>query len=228
MLKRRYSLLVGLILIVLAVTPLEASAIAYGDPANTGNQLWGGSLEEDFTVNSPIVVSALGLYESGQTGIAGLLTVAIFNSSDVNETGVLSFTQTCPTADVGGDCFESLTTPVTLAAGNYSLSTAGWGTSGGGSLDGNYLDPSYIAPALNTGGGLLTFTGIAYVPGGGLQYLAPITSDPGGDPNNGFNAGSFEFGPPAAAGPEPGTAIGVTIGLLVCLIPRLRRQAVKR
>ena len=64
---------------VLVSSPSEASTII-GAP-DTPNQNWTGSLGLDFTVNIPIVVTALGAY-SGPNQY-GDITVAIFTSSGV-------------------------------------------------------------------------------------------------------------------------------------------------
>lgn len=224
MLKYRGSLVVGSVLAVLAVAPIQAAGvIAYGDPTDLGNQLWSGALAEDFTVNSTISVSALGVYNSGATGsIPGTLTVAIFSSSGSQVTPTLTFSGTCVLT--GGDCFMNLASAVNLGPGNYSITTSGWG---GSVLDGNANcvtgcpgtpGAPYTPPTLNTDGGLISFTGIGFSATPGLAYLAPVSPYPA----NEFNAGSFQF---SSAVPEPSSVVGVSLGLLFCLIPRLRRQA---
>jgi hypothetical protein len=215
---KRKCFLAASILALFAVMPIEASVIAYGDPADIGNQLWNGSLGENFTVNSTIIVSALAVYDSGQDGITGLLTAAIFASDSTQETPTLTFTGTTGSL-VGGDLFLTLATPVTLLPGTYSLTTAGWGPNapnpnGNGSCTSGDcgLPPTpYTPPTLNTDGGAITFTGIGYLAGGGLQYLAPVSPFPADE----FNAGSFQFD---TATPEPGPVIGVTLGLMAFVI----------
>jgi len=212
---------------LLAAMPIRAGVIVYGDPADVGNQIWDGSLAEDFTVNSPTVVSALAVYESGQTGLVGPLSVAIFASDGTQETPTLTFTSaTTGTTLIGGDLFLSLATPVTLAAGNYSLTTAGWGPN---DLDGNAncvgttgcgtSGGPFTAPSLNTDGGAITFTGVGYLASGGLQYLAPSGSLPADQ----FNIGSLEVG-----APEPAPTASLALGLLFLLIPVVRRQLATR
>jgi len=98
----------GLVLVLLAVAPVQAATIAYADPADTGNEIWTGNLGEDFTVNSPIEITALGVYNSGQTGtIAGTLEVAIFSSDGAQVTPTEIFSGTTGTL-VGGDLFLNL------------------------------------------------------------------------------------------------------------------------
>lgn len=201
---------------LLAVQPIGASTIgptvAYVDPADVGNQLFTGSLGQNFTVNGAITVSQLGVFDSGQNGINGTLTVAIFSSNGSEVVGPLTFSGTAGTV-ISGDRFLTLPAPVTLGPGNYSLTTAGWGLD----MNGNANIAGFTPPTLNTGGGLITFTGSGFLAGGGLQFLTPA---PGLTPDQ-FNAGSFVFAP------EPSTAILLAVGLLLVLIPGLRRQPTK-
>ncbi len=226
MMKKRFLPRAGLALIFLAVTPIEASTIAYMDPADVGNQVWTGNLGEDFTVNSPIQITALGVYDSGQTGdIGGTLEVAIFASDGTQETPTVVFSGTTGTL-IGGDLFQNLATPITLGPGDYSLTTTGWD---GNILDGNAncvstgcgLPPApYLPPALNSGGGAITFTGVGYNATPGLAYVGPVAPYPA----NQFDAGSFQFNPTSV--PEPATLAGVTLGLVALLAAH--RRAVKR
>jgi hypothetical protein len=219
-------LFAGLVVFLLAVRPVAAATIAYMDPADVGNQIWNGSLGQDFTVNSPITVTELGVFDSGQTGtIGGTLEVAIFSSSGTQETPTVTFSGTTGTL-VGGDLFLSLATPITLAPGNYSVTTAGWDAN---ILNGNMNcvgNPAcgttggpFTPPTLNTGGGAITFTGVGFLSGGGLQYLGPIAPYPPTE----FNAGSFQF----TTVPEPGMMLELALGVLLILVPRLTRQTVR-
>jgi hypothetical protein len=190
------------------------------DPAQLGNQTtFSGTLFQNFTVNgAAITVSQLGVFDSGGTAITGTLTVTIFNSNGTPVTPTETFTGNAGTL-VDGDRFLSLATPVTLGPGNYSLTTTGWGPldpngnqacNGNGSCGTGGLD--VMPPILNTGNGLVTYTGVNF--GSGV-YMPPLT---GSTPDE-FNAGSFVFAP------EPGTAILLVVGLLLLVLaPRLRRQ----
>jgi len=222
--KRIYFLFAGLVLVFSIITPMHATTIAYGDPATTGNEIWTGNLGEDFTADSPIEITALGVYNSGQTGtIGGTLEVGIVASDGTVEVSEI-FSGTIGTL-IGGDLFLNLATPITLAPGDYSLTTTGWGPN---ILNGNAncagggcgVPPPalYTPPTLNDGGGALTFTGIGYTSTPGLVYLAPVGSYPADE----FNAGSFQFTPT----PEPATLAGVTLGLVAFLA--LRGRALKR
>jgi len=212
---------IGLTLVsLLAVQPIRAATIgptiAYMDPTDLGNQSnFNGSLFQNFTVNGAITVSQLGVFDSGQNGIAGALTVTIFSSTGTAVTPTETFTGNAGTL-IGGDRFLPIS-PVTLPPGDYSLTTTGWG---GQDLNGNFAcinnsscpGGPFTAPTLNTGNGLVTYTGVNFGSGG---YLPPV---PGSSPDQ-FNAGSFVFAP------EPATAILLAVGLLLLvLVPRLCRN----
>src|SRR5215475_8287962 len=94
---------IGLALVsLLVVRPIRADDVddelykftAYMDPAYVGNQIFVGSLGQDFHVNSPITVYDLGVFDSGQNGIAGTLMVAIFSSNGSQVTPTLTFSGT--------------------------------------------------------------------------------------------------------------------------------------
>src|SRR5580704_19304529 len=59
-----------------------AQVIAYDSGVQPGNQNYPASLGNDFTVNSPIVVTSLGAFASGgAAGFAGTITVGIYNTT---------------------------------------------------------------------------------------------------------------------------------------------------
>jgi hypothetical protein len=199
----------GLTLVsLLAVRPIEAATIAYLDPAVAGNQSFQGSLGQNFRVNSPIIVTQLGVFDSDQDGIAGTLSVAIFSSTGSQVTPVLQFSGLAGPL-ILGDRFLPLPSAVVLAPGDYSLTTAPWGAN----LNGNAFFPGFAPPILDSGGGAITFTGSGFLTGGGLQYLPPA-----GLPSDQFNAGTFLF---TTQAPEPASAILLAMGLLLLvLVPR--------
>lgn len=212
----------ALALVLSAAGAAKADGIAYSDPADVGNQGWTGSLGQDFTVNSPITITQLGVFDSGQNGIAGTITVEIFSSNGTQVTPTLTFTSTTTgTTAIGGDLFLSLSTPITLGPGSYSLVTTGWGVSdpdGNGTCTGGcngVAGAPFTGPTLNTDGGAITFTGISWN-NGGPEYLAPIAPWPGDE----FNAGSF-----VVSTPEPGVVISLMLGLGLLLFVGYRRQA---
>src|SRR5260370_38249721 len=56
-----------------------AATVAYNDPTGTGNQTYTGSLGMDFNVISPILITALGAYDSDQNGFNGTITTDIYD-----------------------------------------------------------------------------------------------------------------------------------------------------
>jgi len=207
--------LVGILLLVGVVGLNSAQAfIAYDVTAPTnGNQAYTGSLGMDFNVINTISVEALGVFDSGQDGIKGTtLHVAIFNRDTQQEltSTLLSFTGTQGTL-TNGSRFQNLTTPVTLAPGNYSIVSWGYGPT-----DANYNTYGGAGTSTLYNGGLITFVGGArydYVGGG----VYPTIVD--GGPKNRYYAGTFEFVP------LPPTALLLGSGLLGLGLLRFRKRA---
>jgi hypothetical protein len=83
----RYRMAVGL-LMAIAISPLCATVIAYTDAASQGNQGWGGNLGMDFTVNVPIAVTSLGVFNASGSGhITGFITVGILYEQRIANAG---------------------------------------------------------------------------------------------------------------------------------------------
>ncbi len=107
----------------------SCSAITLQCANNDGgsNQSYNG-VGLEFTVNSPITIGAIGIYDSGEDGITGPLTADLINVSTelVVSGGSVTFTNTSPGTVSGGYFFQSIT-PITLAAGgSYYLMGYGW------------------------------------------------------------------------------------------------------
>jgi hypothetical protein len=207
--SRRCSFLFAMLALAVACVPQAAASpiIAYDVPGQTvGNQVWTGSLGMDFNVVDPIVVEALGAFDSGQDGISGTVTVAIYDrQTQLPVTPLVSFTSNNGTL-IGGSRFQDIT-PVTLAPGQYSIVAWGYndlepdGNLGCNSINGgSCLGNSIAGSTLNDGGGLIQFTGLSHY-SDGTGY--PGTPDSG--PDNRYLAGTFEF---ENAIPEP-----LTLGL---------------
>jgi hypothetical protein len=139
-----------------------ASTIAYDYPAvspssvppNPGNQAWGGALGMDFTVNSPIVVDSLGVFDDNQDGLNLQLTAYLYNQGTHALITSMKFATGTGDPLVGGARFRSIA-PVILAAGTYTIVADGYGA---GELNGNRnVGPGFNPAVLNTGGGLITF-----------------------------------------------------------------------
>jgi hypothetical protein len=177
-----------------------------------GNQGFTGSLGMDFNVNSPILVTALGVFDSSANGISGTESVAIYDRNSITTPVIpyISFTGTGLPGDfyVGATLFRGIT-PFLLAAGNYSVVSYGYSAT---DLNGNVncvndtLNACVGANAFNlsttnTGGGLITFVGLGRFGTAGIY--------PGGAQDvgaaNGFHAGDFQFSAAVAAVPEPAT-----------------------
>jgi hypothetical protein len=153
---------------------------------NVGSQPFTGRLGMRFTVNSPIIVSQLGAFDSGQDGFNSTISVAIVDASGsvvvpasgtpLSLIGVIG-TYVGPFQMVGG--FPS----VTLAPGNYTVVAYGYGPT---EMNGN----SNLGDALaitNDGGGLITHVDS---PWDGTAAMGVPT---GTHVIGGFHAGNFSF-----------------------------------
>jgi hypothetical protein len=144
-----------------------AVTTAFSTPANTpGNQAFGGSLGMDFNVLQPLQVTALGCFDDLGNGVASGTTITVQlwrradqgtpdNPTDDTGAGVLassSFTSASPGTLSGGNRFKTLTTPLTLTNGAYTIVAYGYnGNERNGNNGGDF-------PALKLdSGGALTF-----------------------------------------------------------------------
>jgi hypothetical protein len=194
--------------------------IPYTDQAGNGTQVFSGNLALNFTVNSTITVTDLGVFNATGSGIiSGNLKVAIFDfTNNVLVTPIVTFHGVYTVAGAGFDVFQAIS-PVVLGPGNYQVDAVGFNVN---DPNGN-INLGGSGPVLNTGGGLLTFTGAAF--DGSVSLDRPTTcvgcQGPPNDEHQ-FSAGTFVF----QAGiltPEPGSALlfGAGIGGLIF---RLRRR----
>ncbi len=196
-----------------------SSIIAYNDPANQGTQSWTGNLGLTFNVNSQIDVTSLGVFNAAGNGtITGTINVVIYNNSGVAVTPVESFHGTYTTSGFGYDVFQSIT-PILLNPGSYEVDAVGFSST---DLNGNTTTGSSSGPTLNTGGGLLTFTGATY-------DSSTTLNDPTGcsgcltapsPQNQQFDAGTFTYVPVTSPVPEPssflllGTGMAGIVGMM--------------
>ena len=178
-----------------------AATIAYSNPAGDGVQGFSGNLGLNFNVNTPITVTALGVFNSDGSGlISGTIDVAIFNSSGSEVVGPVAFHGTYAVGS-SSDVFQSVT-PVTLATGSYKVVAVGFSET---DLNGN-LNQGSTGATLNTGGGALTFTGASYDSNTTLDNPTTcVGCKAGPNPQNvQFDAGTFQFQNAASsATPEP-------------------------
>jgi hypothetical protein len=169
------------------------------ETGDSGNQGWLGNLSEIFTVNSPITVSELGVFDNGSSTLNEPLTVGIANFTNSGVVPVVSYTFAAGTYSnvQGNDVFYLLPTPVVLTPGTYEVDSVGWGPSQlNGNTNCNGLpvgaygctgSPS-SGTSLDSLGGAITFNGGAYDDtSGGLDYPAGITQLPA----NSLSVGTF-------------------------------------
>lgn len=151
-----------------------------------GSQAFTGRLGMRFTVNSPIRVTQLGAFDSGQDGFNSTITVAIVDAggnvvvpssgTPVSLVGVIG-TYNGPFQMVGG--FPA----VILTPGNYTVVAYGYSPS---ELNGNTNAGDNVA-ITNDGGGLITHVDSPW--DGTAAMGVPVNSHSIG----GFHAGNFTF-----------------------------------
>ena len=169
----------------------QATAVAYGNAAGSvGTQTFGGALGMDFVVNSPVRVTDLGVFDSGSDGLSRTITAQMWSRSGNSGTRLVEerFTQSDPGELIGGNRFKSLSEPLELAPGDYTIVAYGYGS---GEPNGNVGTggPNASEKTLDDGNGLLSFVGDSRF---GLTAGAfPATVDNG--PANRYSAGTFRF-----------------------------------
>ena len=174
----------------------------------------------DFDVNSPIVVSQLGVFDSAQDGLIAPIQAAIYDrTSQATVSPVVTFSAGSGAVAgtlLGGSRYLSIA-PLTLPAGFHgSIITFGYGDGINGELDGNTFGTAAGTPTFpwttNNGGGLISFVGGGrFTDSGGTAISFPTTIDTG--PANRYASGTFVF----AAVPEPSSLMLCLAALLTAL-----------
>jgi hypothetical protein len=156
----------------------------------------------DFDVQEAIVVTRLGVFDSGSDGLSATLTARLYNRASGAELTRLTFTPAAPGELVEGSRFKDLAGPLSLPAGfQGSIVSDGYG---GADLNGNQ-GLGFIELFTNDGGGLISFQG-----GGRFGVTAGQFPDQiDGGPANRYAAGTFAFSRPGAPGAEVTAPAGV-------------------
>ena len=186
-----------------AVRGATASTIAYQVTAGTvGNQDPGGgeSLGMDFDVNAPIVVTQLGVFDSGSGALVHSLTAQLYDrDTELPVTPLITFAAGSGPASgtlIGGSLFLPIT-PITLPAGFHGTIVASlWDSAQPNYNSGGGPNPTETT---DSGGGLISFVddsrASVFVPD-----VFPTRLFPG--PANRFDAGTFQF--QSVPNPRPG------------------------
>jgi hypothetical protein len=188
--------------------PSRADFIAYSTANTTGNQAFTGNLGNDFNVNldSEILVTQLGAFDSGQDGFVNTITVGLFRrlpggnpNTDTAGTLLASVTLTGTSGTLAGNYrFAPLSTPLLLTPGFYTIDAVGFGAS---DLNGNENNAGFTVMT-NNGGGVISFVGTGrFNNSTTLSYPANSSANQGfgGLSPHPFAGGSFQ----ATVVPEP-------------------------
>ncbi len=178
------------------------TTVAYNIAAGTvGAQAYAGSLGMDFDALRTVQITELGCFDSGSNGLSRNITVVLWSRNQNGTSGstaddtpgsvlaTLDFTTALPGTLVGGQRFKTLTTPVTLPAGSYTILAYNYST---GEPNGNSAD---FNTGTNTGGGALQFVGSSRY-GVTAPPASPGASWPGspdGGPAARYGSGTFRF-----------------------------------
>jgi uncharacterized repeat protein (TIGR01451 family) len=176
----------------------SAQIVAYDAAVQAGNQPYTGPLGLDFNVLSPIVVTALGTFNSNAPVVPSSgIQVAIFDRASMTIVGpTATFSSPGSETAINGDVFLAVT-PFVLPVGQYSIVSVGYSA---GNLNGNstILSPPITLSTENSGGGAIQFVGTGRFDVGTSLIFPTIV--PTATPSNVFLSGTFQFSallPPA-------------------------------
>ena len=203
--KRVLAVCVLAFVTLLGVASVNASTIAYTDPANQSAGFgFNGNLGLNFNVLSPITVTDLGVFNAAGDGvITGSISVAIYDTTSLAQvTPVVTFHGTYTPGGLGFDVFQAIA-PVTLGVGSYQVVAVGFSST---DFFGN-LNYGSTGPLLNDGGGLLAFNGAGWDDNTTLDSPNTCGSCQGLPAQSvQFDAGTFQFtASNVAPVPEPGS-----------------------
>ena len=177
---------------IVSTTPVIPQAgVAYVVPAGlVGTSTHPGSVGFDFEALRTVDITQLGCFDSGSDGIAGTLSVRLYDITGA--TPVLVAQQTFTNADpgtlVGGSRFKTLATPLRINPGfRGRLASDGYSAA---DLLGNNEDNNPIPITTNDGGQTLRFLPYGYIGDAGQMPRDSVFG-----PAHRFAAGTFYFTP---------------------------------
>ena len=209
----RLSTIVTVLTLTIGASAHAATALT--STRGTGNQSYTGALGMDFDVNSAILITSLGAFDSGLDGFNEFgIQVGIFDRG----TGFLigtSATISGEDPNQGQSRFVDIDDFV-LGPGQYSIVAFGFSSlnqNGNSGLGGS-------GPTQDTGGGAISFIGSGrYDSTLSAGFSLPSTLD--GGPTNRYDAGTFTF---TTAVPEPGEWAMMLAGIgMIGLLARRRK-----
>jgi hypothetical protein len=200
-----------------ALLPAQVTFIAFDAPTGVAaNQFISNPLGLDFNVNTSIKITALGVFDSGQDGLAFSQVVRIYNRATEASVADVTIPAGASATLNGGSRFVTLTTPLVLPAGflgsvvaEINTTDGNWNSHGGSGVS-----------VLNTGGGAISYVGVGRVSDSG-PAVYPSRLD--GGPANRYLAGSFIF----SVIPEPAEWMLLASGLAVLLVWARRRTGAR-
>lgn len=193
-----------------------------GNQTNTAGMSFG----TDFDVNArEIIISQLGVFDSGQDGLIAPITVALYERSSRSLLTSITFAAGSGAGSgtlIGGSRFLDIA-PIVLQAGfQASIIVFGYGDGDSAEKNGNSYGAATSTASfpwtMNDGGGLISFVGSGRYSARGTEITFPTIVDSG--PTNRYAAGAFRF----AVVPEPGSILLLGLGAAgaAVLIPRWR------
>ena len=107
--------------------PADGEIVAYQSPAVLGNAVTGGNLGLDFQVIRPIRVTEVGVFDSGQDGIAGTVGVSVWSRTTGEQlAGKTIIGDEGSIAPDTGMRFVPLDEPLLLPPGDYTVLATGF------------------------------------------------------------------------------------------------------
>ena len=166
-------------------------AIAYVNLTGAGgSSSLGGPYGHDFTVNSTVTISQLGVFDSNADGLSRTLTTEIWSRSGNSGTELtqIVFSPENPGTLIDSNRFKPLATPLVLTPGDYTVTAHGFGSNEKAGHQG-FGGPSAELKTLDDGSGTLAFVGSSRL---GTTAGSFPTQSAGGSPNY-FSAGTFQY-----------------------------------